>query len=201
MPAHRLWSASSRYSKPVQDAPIEYTYKTEIVPLITECLIKAIETRDNGRRYCQTPKAGAWRKGPCRSRTLRRRHERLLNTRPKPFAAKPLISPCARDGCLSITSRSRSDDGTDGMSLKENMGQMVYGMDVDRERHKDQQIAFLPEGSHDVLRRATTQLTGLRLAELKISTRVIWPAPPRLPTKSSPTPTATTPRPTTSSLA
>jgi tetratricopeptide (TPR) repeat protein len=48
------------------------------------------------------------------------------------------------------------------------MGQMVYGMDVDRERHKDQQIAFLPESSHDVLRRATTQLTGLQLAELKI---------------------------------
>jgi tetratricopeptide (TPR) repeat protein len=41
-------------------------------------------------------------------------------------------------------------------------------MDVDRERHKDQQISFLPEGSHDVLRRATTQLTGLQLAEMKI---------------------------------
>jgi len=57
---------------------------------------------------------------------------------------------------------------TTGISLKENMGQMVYGMDVDRERHKDQQIAFLPETSHDVLRRATTQLSGLQLAELKI---------------------------------
>jgi tetratricopeptide (TPR) repeat protein len=56
----------------------------------------------------------------------------------------------------------------DGISLKENMGQMVYGMDVDRERHKDQQIAFLPTGSHDVLRRATTQLTGLQLAEMKM---------------------------------
>ncbi len=29
----------------VQDAPLEYIYKTEIVPLITECLIKAIETQ------------------------------------------------------------------------------------------------------------------------------------------------------------
>jgi tetratricopeptide (TPR) repeat protein len=48
------------------------------------------------------------------------------------------------------------------------MGQMVYGMDVDRERHRDQQIAFLPTGSHDVLRRATTQLTGLQLAEMKM---------------------------------
>ena len=31
--------------KPVADAPLEYTYKTEIVPLVTECLIKAIEAR------------------------------------------------------------------------------------------------------------------------------------------------------------
>jgi tetratricopeptide (TPR) repeat protein len=56
----------------------------------------------------------------------------------------------------------------DAISLKENMGPMVYGMDVEHERHKDQQITFLPQGSHDVLRRATTQLTGLQLAEMKI---------------------------------
>src|SRR5438067_4840916 len=56
----------------------------------------------------------------------------------------------------------------EGISLKENMGQMVYGMDVDLERHKDPQIAFLPEGSHDVLRRATTHLPDIQHAELKI---------------------------------
>ena len=44
----------------------------------------------------------------------------------------------------------------DGISLKDDIGQMVYGMDVDRERDKDEQIVFLPESSHDVLRRATT---------------------------------------------
>jgi tetratricopeptide (TPR) repeat protein len=41
-------------------------------------------------------------------------------------------------------------------------------MDVDAERHREQQIVFLPEGSRDVLRRAPPQLTGLELAELKI---------------------------------
>jgi predicted negative regulator of RcsB-dependent stress response len=48
------------------------------------------------------------------------------------------------------------------------MGQMVYGMDVDHERHKAEQIAFLPQGSRDVLRRPSTQLTGLQLAEVKM---------------------------------
>ena len=43
--------------KAVQDAPLEYTYKTEIVPLLTECLIKAIETHtmDVGIRQTPTP--------------------------------------------------------------------------------------------------------------------------------------------------
>jgi tetratricopeptide (TPR) repeat protein len=56
----------------------------------------------------------------------------------------------------------------DGASLKDSIGQMVYGMDVDRERHHDQQITFLPEATHDVVRRAPRQLTGLDLAELKL---------------------------------
>jgi tetratricopeptide (TPR) repeat protein len=46
---------------------------------------------------------------------------------------------------------------------------MVYGMDVERERHHDEQIAFLPEGSGgDVLRRTTRPLSGLDLAESKL---------------------------------
>jgi tetratricopeptide (TPR) repeat protein len=45
---------------------------------------------------------------------------------------------------------------------------MVYGMDVERESHHAKQIAFLPSGSRDVLRRAPQQLTGLQLAEEKI---------------------------------
>ena len=45
--------------KAVQDAPLDYTYKTEIVPLITECLIKAIETQtmDVGIAKPQRPTA------------------------------------------------------------------------------------------------------------------------------------------------
>ena len=60
----------------VQDAPLEYIYKTEIVPLITECLIKAIETHtmDVGLPKPQRPTAV---KAARRSRTLRRRDERL----------------------------------------------------------------------------------------------------------------------------
>ncbi len=44
MLARRPWHALQPLLRAVQEAPLEYIYKTEIVPLITECLIKAIET-------------------------------------------------------------------------------------------------------------------------------------------------------------
>jgi tetratricopeptide (TPR) repeat protein len=62
----------------------------------------------------------------------------------------------------------------DGVSLKDNIGPMVYGMDVDREARGAKQIAFLPEGSGgdmafgDAVRRMPSPLTGLNLAEMKL---------------------------------
>ena len=62
----------------------------------------------------------------------------------------------------------------EGSSLRDNIGQMVYGMDVDHERRRDEQIAFLPEGSggdlafRDPVQRTPRALTGLDLAEAKL---------------------------------
>jgi hypothetical protein len=154
--------------KAVQNAPLEYTYKTEIVPLLTECLIKAIETHtmDVGIPRPQKP-------GPAvKARDDLERYDADMSAYEHQAEAvrRKAVDLAMRQGWV-LVDYFYDQIGTmekNGISLKENMGQMVYGMDVDRERHKDQQIAFLPEGSHDVLRRATTQLTGLQLAELKI---------------------------------
>jgi tetratricopeptide (TPR) repeat protein len=57
----------------------------------------------------------------------------------------------------------------EGVSLKDYVGPMIYGMDVDRERHHSEQIAFLAHGSGDTLvRQAPRPLTGLDLAEMKL---------------------------------
>jgi hypothetical protein len=154
--------------KAVQDAPLDYTYKTEIVPLITECLIKAIETHtmDVGLAKPERP-------GPAvRARADLERYDAEMGdyNRQSETIRRKAVDLAMRQGWILVDYfydqiGSMEKDGT---SLKENMGQMVYGMDVERERHKDQQIAFLPQGSHDVLRRATTQLSGLQLAEMKI---------------------------------
>ena len=57
----------------------------------------------------------------------------------------------------------------DGVSLKDNIGPMVYGMDVDRQRRAAQNITFLPEQTHEVLHRVQPVPTGIRLAELKMT--------------------------------
>ncbi|MEO6807127.1 MAG: hypothetical protein ABI286_12880 [Edaphobacter sp.] len=154
--------------KAVQDAPLEFTYKTEIVPFLTECLIKAIETRtmDVGLVKPPRPSPGV------KARVDLERYDAEVSAydRQSEAVRRKAVNLAMRQGWV-LVDYFYDQIGTmekDGVSLRENMGQMVYGMDVDHERHKDQQIAFLPQGSHDVLRRATTQLTGLQLAELKM---------------------------------
>jgi hypothetical protein len=154
--------------KAVQNAPLDYTYKTEIVPLLTECLIKAIETHtmDVGIPKPEKP-------GPAvKARAYLERYDAEMSAYDHDAEAvrRKAVDLAMRQGWV-LVDYFYAQIGTmekEGISLKDNIGQMVYGMDVDRERHKDQQIAFLPEGSHDVLRRATTRLSGLQLAELKI---------------------------------
>ena len=154
--------------KAVQNAPLEYTYKTEIVPLLTECLIKAIETHTMDVGISKPQKPGPQVKA--RADLERYDAEMSAYDRDAEAVRRKAVNLALRQGWV-LVDYFYDQIGTmekEGISLKENMGQMVYGMDVDHERHKDQQIAFLPESSHDVLRRATTQLTGLQLAELKI---------------------------------
>jgi tetratricopeptide (TPR) repeat protein len=153
--------------KGVQDAPLEYIYKTEIVPLITECLIKAIEahTMDVG-----LPK-------PVRPTEVKQRSD--LEHYDAEVSAYDHQVEASRRKSVDLSMRQGwvlveyfyneiAQMEKDGISLKDDMGEMVYGMDVERERHRAQQIAFLPSGSRDVLRRAPQQLTGLQLAEEKI---------------------------------
>ncbi len=152
----------------VQNAPLEYTYKTEIVPFLTECLIKAIETRTMDVGLAKPVRPGPTVKA--RADLERYDSEVSAYDRQAEAVRRKAVDLATRQGWVlvdyfydQIGSMEKN-----GVSLREYMGQMVYGMDVDRERHKDQQIAFLPNGSHDVLRRATTQLSGLQLAELKL---------------------------------
>lgn len=153
--------------KPVQDAPLDFTYKSDIVALITECLIKAIEdkTMDVGLAKPKRPDA-------VRQRADLERYdaEMVVYDRQAEAVRRKAVDLATRQG-WTLVDYFYDELGKmekDSTSLKEYIGEMVYGMDVDRERHKDQQIVFLPEGTHDLVRRAPRQLVGLDLAETKL---------------------------------
>jgi tetratricopeptide (TPR) repeat protein len=153
--------------KSVQTAPLEFTYKSDIVALLTECLIKAVEakTMDVGIAKPK-PVDGAKQRVDLEHYTA----ELTLYEHQAEEARRKAIDLDMRQGWVLVGYfyDKLGSMEKDSISLKEDIGEMVYGMDVGRELHHDQQIAFLPEGTHDVVRRAPRQLAGLDLAEVKL---------------------------------
>ena len=154
--------------KPVQKAPLEFIYKSDIVALVTECLIKAVEaqTMDVGIPLPVKP-------GSLRERADQERYDAQMSVydRQAEVVRRRKVDLDMRQGWVLVDYfyNQLSLMQKEGTSIKDNMGQMVYGMDVERERSHDQQIAFLPTGSGgDVIRRAPRPLAGLDLAESKL---------------------------------
>jgi hypothetical protein len=153
--------------KPVQDAPLDFVYKSDITALITECLIKSIEaqTMDVG-----VPKPK--RPDQVKQRTDITTYEANLAAweHEAEIVRRKQVDLDMRQGWI-LTDYFYNQIGLmvkDGVSLREEIAPIVYGMDVDHERHHAEQIAFLPEGTHDSIKRAPRQLKGLDLAEMKL---------------------------------
>nr|WP_218892087.1 tetratricopeptide repeat protein [Granulicella arctica] len=153
--------------KPVQNSPLDFAHKSDIVALLTECLIKAVEARtmDVGLLKPKRPDT-------VKSRADMEHFDAEMSTydRQAEVVRRKTVDLDMRQGWVLVEYfyGKLEQMEKDSISLKEDIGEMVYGMDVERERHHDEQIAFLPEGSGDVVRRAPIKPTGLRLAELKM---------------------------------
>ena len=154
----------------VQDAPIDFNYKSDIVSLIAECMIKAVEAH--------TMDAGLPR--PVKPNPTKERVDRVDEEK---YTANMVVyerqTEATRRNAVQLDMKQGwvltgyfydrlAEMQRDGSSLKDDIGQMVYGMDVERERHHDEQIVFLPEQTHEIVRRAPRQLTGLDLGEVKL---------------------------------
>ena len=153
--------------KPVQDAPLDFIYKSDVVALVTECMIKAIEARimDVGSSAPVKP-TGA------RVRTEEARYNEELSAydRQAEIVRRKQVELDMRQGWVltdyfynRFASLEHSSDG-----LSESMGEMVYGMDVNREQKRVSQIDFLPQGSNEFVRRVATPLTPMMQAERKM---------------------------------
>ena len=152
--------------KTVRDAPLEFTFRSDIVSLVIECMIRAIEARtaETGIPEFKVP-------ANVRRADLER-VDRERNSYQQQVAAfrQAAVNKAMSQGYV-LTQYFYDALGPfehDSASLKESIGEMVYGMDVDVQLHRAKQVRFAQEGSSDVVRRTPRQLHGLDLAELKL---------------------------------
>jgi tetratricopeptide (TPR) repeat protein len=159
--------------KPVQAAPLEFIYKSDITALLSECLIKAVETQMMDVGIPKPVRPGSIRD---RSEMERYENQMTLYDRQAEAVRRKAVDLDMRQGWVLVDYfyNQLGMMAKEGVSLKDNIGPMVYGMDVDHERHHVEQIAFLPEGSgsditaRDAVSRTPRPATGLDLAEMKL---------------------------------
>jgi tetratricopeptide (TPR) repeat protein len=156
--------------RPVQEAPLEFQYKSDIVALLTECLIKGIEARtyEIGAPKPQKPKGERGRVEVEQYDAAVTAFDHLTELK-----RREVVEIDMRQGWVltdyfygKLEEMEKAGDG-----LRDEIGPMIYGMDVDRERHHDEQIVFAKEGSTDVLRGSPRQprvLTDMDRAEIAL---------------------------------
>ncbi len=157
--------------KTVQDAPIDPIYKADIVSLITECMIKAVEAHTMDFGIARPVKPNPSKQRIDRVDEERYTAEMTIYERQNEADRRNLVDLDMRHGWV-LTGYFYDSLGQmerEGSSLKDDMGQIVYGMDIERERQHDSHIAFVPEETHDIVHRGPRKLTGLDLAELKLT--------------------------------
>ncbi|WP_419805548.1 tetratricopeptide repeat protein [Terriglobus sp.] len=146
-------SATSRLMpilKTVQDAPIDFLYKNDINAFMTECLIKAIEARtmETGIERPSRKANGKERFDPAGFNIALADYER----RAEVVRRQQVIRDMRSGWVLTQYFYDKlSTEDREGISLKESMGELVYGMDVPAEAGRDKKIAFFPEGSPDLV--------------------------------------------------
>ncbi len=151
----------------VQNAPLDFTYKSDIVALITECLIKAIEAQTMDVRLAKPKRPDAVKQ---RADIERYDADLAEYDRQAEMVRRKAVDLDVHQGWVLVDYfyGKLGQMEKESISLKDDIGEMVYGMDVDRERRQAEQVVFLPVGTHDFVRRAPRQLSGLDLAEKKL---------------------------------
>jgi hypothetical protein len=154
--------------KEVKEAPLEFRYRSDTVALVVECLIKAIEARtmDTGIPDYKIPT------GMQRSELPRYEHERQL-TLDKMEAVR--VAAVQHDMTQGFVLTQYFFDQLiqfekDPTSLRDTIGEMVYGMDIQQQVHRARQTEFDRQSDGDVLTRSKPRaLSGLDLAEAKLA--------------------------------
>ncbi len=154
--------------KEIRDAPLDFRFRSDTVSLTIECLIKAIEARtmDTGIPEYVVPA------NVDRSQLPRYEHERELYQQKVDAVKLAAVAHDMRQGYVltQYFYEQLLQFEKDPAGLKDTIGEMVYGMDVDQQVHRARQTEFDKEGDEDVLQHSKPHpLTGLDLAEAKLA--------------------------------
>jgi hypothetical protein len=154
--------------KEIRDAPLEFRFRSDVVPLTIECLIKAIEARtmDTGVPIYKIPG------NVDRSELPRYEHERQVTLDKAEAVRRATVQHDMNQGFVltQYFYEQMLQFERDPASLKDTIGEMVYGMDVDQQVHRAHNTIFDQQADQEVLEHsAPHKLTGLDLAEARLS--------------------------------
>jgi tetratricopeptide (TPR) repeat protein len=155
----------------VQDAPLEFFYKSDVVALITECMIKAIEAR---LYIIETPKPKKPSASKARADQEMYDAELAIYNRQTAVAQQQLVLSDEAHG-WSMTAYFYDAMGKmvlNGDGLRDEVAPMIYGMDVDGQRRHAMGIQWARDIQADPLRPAQQprKLVGMDLAETDLMT-------------------------------
>ncbi len=154
------------FLKTVRDAPLDNTYRSDVVALVVECMIRAIEARtmDTGVAIYRIP--ADIRRADLESAT--RQHNASVEA--AEAVRRHAVQESMADGYVltdyfysAFAAFERAPQ-----SFKESIGEMVYGMDVNTQLNHVKAITFNQQSSSDVIHRTPRELRGLDLAEVKL---------------------------------
>jgi hypothetical protein len=154
------------FLKTVREAPLEYTFRSDIVSLVTECMIRAVEARtmETGVAPFKAPAVVTHSEFAA---VERQRHA----TEQKAEAVRQAAVKRSMEQGYVLTAYFYDKLITfekEPQSFKETIGEIVYGMDVPSELSRVKHIEFTQQNEGDVVHRGTRQLHGLDLAEMKL---------------------------------
>jgi hypothetical protein len=154
------------FLKVVRDAPLDFVYRSDIVALVIESMIRAIEARtmDTGVTIRQIP-ADTERSD---LEAVYRQHNADVQ-KDTGIREQSVGQSMAQGYVLTqyFYNQMLAFEHTP-TSLQESIGEMVYGMPVDQELTRAKAVHFVEAGTQDVLRRAPVVPRGLDLAELDL---------------------------------
>jgi tetratricopeptide (TPR) repeat protein len=155
--------------KVIREAPLDFRYRSDTVPLTIECLIKAIEARtmDTGIPNYKIPT------GIDRSDLPKYEGERHQVELKQEAVRQATVHHDMTQGFVltQYFYEQLLQFEKDPASLRDTIGEMVYSMDVDQQVSRAKRIDFDKEADGDVLSRSKPRkLDGLDLAEAKLQT-------------------------------